>query len=264
MRARASCQRVCAQVCPSTGLPCECSSAPCARPAANGSASPAEHGGGGACNGTAANGHSPAAQGGERGGGGAHPAAAGGGAAPGGKGGGGGVKWAYANGSADPRDHGAAHRARVSSAADAPEGDGAAGAERDGAADAGARGGGGSAELVISSSADKLALGGGAGYARPSAEPLFPAALRGRAHAPLCLPGAAATWHRRGQGLCIRVAVRLPGALDSRHARSGAFRLEVWQRLAAASWARTPVRLVTRSVAPLFKCVQTRPPSQSG
>ena len=187
---------------------------PCARAAANGSASAAEHGGGGAGGRAASNGHSPAAQGGERGGGGAHPAAAGG------KGGGnGGVKGAYANGSADPRDHGAARRPHASSAADVSGGDGgcancaADAPEGDGAADAGARGGGGGAELVISSSADKLTLGGGAGYARPSAEPLFPAALRGRAHAPLCLPGAVATWHRRGEGLCVRVAARLPGAL---------------------------------------------------
>ncbi len=232
MQARVSCQRVCAQVCPSTGLPCECSPAPCERPAANGSASPAEHGGGGACNGAAANGHSPAAQGGERAGGGAHPATAGRGAAPGGKDGGssGGVKGACANGSAAPGDRGSC----ASSATDAPDGGGAAGAECNGAAGACARGGCGGAELVVSSSADKLALGGGAGYGRPSAEPLFPAALRGRAHAPLCLPGAVATWHRRGEGSRVRVAVCLPGAPDSQHARGGAVSLEAEQPLAAA------------------------------
>ena len=55
---------------------------------------------------------------------------------------------------------------------------------------------------VVSSSADKLAVGGGAGYTRPTAEPIFPAALRGRAPRALCLPGPHATWHRCGRLLC--------------------------------------------------------------
>lgn len=52
---------------------------------------------------------------------------------------------------------------------------------------------------VVSSSADKLAVGGCAGYVRPTAEPIFPAALRGRTPRALCIPGPHATWHRCGR-----------------------------------------------------------------
>ena len=55
---------------------------------------------------------------------------------------------------------------------------------------------GGGDDVVVSSSADKLAVGGCAAYTRPSAEPIFPPALRSRAPPPLCLPGPATTWHR--------------------------------------------------------------------
>ena len=141
-----------AQVCPSTGLPCACSSgaAPSGPPGS----------GQGAARSLAGQGCST-------------------GAAP------------LSNGAAHP---GAGAGDRGSCAGTLSDGDAKSGAgERDGE-----RG-----DVVVSSSADKLTVGGSAAYARPSAEPIFPPALRGRVPPPLCLPGPAATWHRWALRRCL-------------------------------------------------------------
>lgn len=153
-----------AQVCPSTGLPCACSSGSAPSGAPGSGQGAARSGAGHMCS----TGEAPLSNGG------AHPGAG-------------------------ARDRG-----------------GCAGtlSDRDGKSGAGERDGEGG-DVVVSSSADKLAVGGSAAYARPSAEPIFPPALRGRVPPPLYLPGPAATWHRWRLRCCMllttlqRAAARL-------------------------------------------------------